>query len=122
LDESALLPGAKEILEQLRDEGVKTALRSASKNAPLILERLRIAGLFNAAIDGNAVSKAKSDPEVFLKGAQALGFLPNLCAVFENALAGIEAARAGGMPVITVGKPELLPGADRYISSLKDLL
>jgi beta-phosphoglucomutase len=122
LDESALLPGAREFLERLRTGGVRIALGSASKNAPLILERLGIAGLFNAVIDGNAVSKAKPDPEVFLKGAEALGLSPDLCVVFEDALAGIEAARSGGMRVIAVGNPELLPGADRYVSSLKDML
>jgi beta-phosphoglucomutase len=122
LDENALLPGVREFLERLKNGGVKTALGSASKNAPLILERLGIAGLFDAIIDGNAVSRAKPDPEVFLKGAEALGLPPNFCVVFEDALAGIEAARAGGMRVIAVGKPELLPGADRYISSLKDML
>jgi beta-phosphoglucomutase len=122
LDESALLPGTREFLERLKNGDVKTALGSASKNAPLILERLGIAGLFDAVIDGNAVSRAKPDPEVFLKGAEALGLPPGLCVVFEDALAGIEAARTGGMRVIAVGKPELLPGADRYISSLKDML
>lgn len=122
LDESALLPGSREFLERLKTGGVRTALGSASKNAPLILERLGIAGFFDAVIDGNVVSRAKPDPEVFLKGAEALGFSPHLCVVFEDALAGIEAARAGGMRVIAVGKPELLPGADRYIASLKDML
>jgi beta-phosphoglucomutase len=122
LDESALLPGAREFPERLKNGGVKIALGSASKNARLILERLGIAGLFDAIIDGNAAGKAKPDPEVFLKGAEALGLSPALCVVFEDALAGIEAARAGGMRVIAVGKPELLPGADRYVSSLKDML
>ena len=122
LDKSALLPGSREFLERLKNGGVKTALGSASKTAPLILERLGIAGLFNAVIDGNTVRRAKPDPEVFLKGAEDLGLFPSLCVVFEDALAGIEAAHAGGMRVIAVGKPELLPGADRYISSLKDML
>jgi beta-phosphoglucomutase len=122
LDESALLPGAREFLELLKGSGVKTALGSASKNAPLILDRLGIKKLFNAIIDGNAVSRAKPDPEVFLKGAEALGLTPRVCVVFEDALAGIEAARAGGMRVIAVGRPELLPGADRCISSLKDMI
>jgi beta-phosphoglucomutase len=122
LDENALLPGSREFLKRLKTGGIKTALGSASKNAPLILERLGIAGFFDAVIDGNAVSKAKPAPEVFLKGAEALRLSPHLCVVFEDALAGIEAARAGGMRVIAVGKPELLPGADRYIASLKDML
>jgi beta-phosphoglucomutase len=122
LDETALLPGTKDYLLRLRGGGIRIALGSASKNAPLILERLNIAALFDAVIDGNAVSKAKPDPEVFLKGAAALGLGPEQCVVFEDALAGIEAAKTGGMQAIAVGKPELLPGADRYISSLADML
>jgi len=122
LDETALLAGSKEYLLRLRENGVRIALGSASKNAPLILDRLNIAALFDAVIDGNSVSKAKPDPEVFLKGAQALGLEPGLCVVFEDALAGVEAARAGGMRVIAVGSPELLPGADRYVASLADML
>jgi len=122
LDETALLCGAKDYLLRLRENGIRIALGSASKNSPLILERLNIASLFNAVIDGNTVIKAKPDPEVFLKGAAALGISPSHCVVFEDALAGIEAANAGGMFVVAVGKRDLLPGADRYISSLKDML
>jgi beta-phosphoglucomutase len=122
LDEKALLPGAKDYLVLLREGGIRTALGSASKNAPLILERLNIADLFDAVIDGNSVSKAKPDPEVFLKGAAALGIGPEYCVVFEDALAGIEAAKKGGMMAIGVGKPELLPGADRYVSTLAEML
>ncbi|MCL2243447.1 MAG: beta-phosphoglucomutase [Treponema sp.] len=121
LDEDAILSGAKEYLLLLRENGIRTAIGSASKNTALILDRLKIAFLFDAVIDGNTVSKAKPDPEVFLKGAEALGLPPQRCVVFEDALAGIEAAKAGGMPAIAVGKPENLPGADRYISSLADM-
>ena len=122
LDETALLSGTKEYLPRLRENGIRIALGSASKNSPLILERLNITSFFDAVIDGNTVSKAKPDPEVFLKGAAALNLSPDRCVVFEDALAGIEAAKAGGMFAIAVGKPENLPGADRYISSLADML
>jgi len=122
LDESALLAGTKSYLLWLRESGIRIALGSASKNAALILERLNIAAMFDAVIDGNSVAKAKPDPEVFLQGAQALGMMPGNCVVFEDALAGIEAAKAGGMRVIAVGNPVLLPGADRYIDSLADML
>ena len=122
LDETALLSGAREYLLRLRENNIRIALGSASKNTPLILERLNIAALFDAVIDGNVVSKAKPDPEVFLKCAAALGIAPEHCVVFEDALAGIEAARAGGMLAIGVGKPEQLPGADRYIAVLADML
>jgi len=121
LDESALLPGSGAFLARLKENGIRIALGSASKNSPLILERLNISRFFDAVIDGNAVSKSKPDPEVFVKGAEALGFPPEQCVVFEDALAGVEAAKAGGMRVIAVGKAELLPGADRYISSLADM-
>ena len=121
-NETALLPGAKDFLLLLRETGIRIALGSASKNAPLILERLNIAGLFDAVIDGNAVAAAKPDPEVFVRGASALGLPPERCVVFEDALAGIEAAKKGGMMVIGVGKPDLLPGADRYIACLADMM
>jgi beta-phosphoglucomutase len=122
LDETALLPGAKRFLFCLRRAHIGIALGSASKNAPLILERLNIAGLFDAVIDGNAVSRAKPDPEVFLKGAEALRLPPARCVVFEDSLAGVAAAKKGGMWAIGVGKPENLPGADSCISSLAEML
>lgn len=122
LDESELLPGSREYLEALRKRGVRVALGSASKNARLILDRCGITPLFDAIIDGNAVSKAKPDPEVFLKGAEALSLAPADCAVFEDSLAGIEAAKAGGMKAIGVGTPANLPGADFYIANLGDML
>lgn len=122
LDESALLPGAREYLGELRERGILVSLGSASRNARLILDRLGITGLFDAIIDGNSVSAAKPDPEVFLKGAEALGLQPEECMVFEDSLAGIEAAKAGGMYAVAVGNRSDLPGADRYISSLRDML
>ncbi|MDR1420790.1 MAG: beta-phosphoglucomutase [Treponema sp.] len=122
LDESALLPGSRELLRVLRDRGVLRGLGSASKNAPFILKRLGIADLFDAIIDGTQTSRAKPDPEVFLLCAKALKLPPACCVVFEDSLAGIQAAKAGGMRVIAVGKRELLPGAEMYAASLKDML
>jgi beta-phosphoglucomutase len=122
LRQTDMLPGALEYLNYLRNRSVRIALGSASKNAAFILEKLGIGGLFDAVIDGNAVSAAKPDPEVFLKAAAAVLLPPASCTVFEDSLAGIQAAKAGGMKVVGVGKPELLPGADIYISCLKDML
>src|ERR1700744_5160037 len=67
-----VLPGAKEFLEACRAAGIKTALGSASKNSSTILERIGLSDLFDVIVDGNHVSKAKPDPEVFLQGAQKL--------------------------------------------------
>jgi beta-phosphoglucomutase len=116
-----ILPGAKEFLESCRAAGLKTALGSASKNSLTILDKIGLAGLFDAVIDGNEVSKPKPDPEVFLKGAEALNISPANCVVFEDAIAGIEAAMNGGMKVVGVGSPELLNKADLVISGLNEM-
>jgi beta-phosphoglucomutase len=122
LDETALLPGSREYLVLLRNRGTRIALGSASKNAPLILDRLNIKSFFDAVIDGNSVEKAKPDPEVFLKAAAALSLPPEQCVVFEDSAAGIKAAKTGGMIAVGVGKTENLPGADCYIDSLLDMV
>lgn len=112
LDRSELLPGAEAYIQQLRDQGVKIALGSASKNASLILKKLGIDSLFDAVIDGNKVTKAKPDPEVFLLGAQELGMPATACVVFEDAEAGLQAARKAGMYAVGIGHPHELPSAD----------
>jgi len=113
-----ILPGAKEFLQVCRDAGLKTALGSASKNSMMILEKINIVGMFDAVIDGNKVSKPKPDPEVFLKGAEAVGIAPANCVVFEDAIAGVEAALAGGMKAIGIGSPAVLKEADLVVSGL----
>lgn len=118
LNTGDLLPGARETLEQFRALGVCTVLGSASKNSPLILEKLEIHDLFDAIIDGNRTQRAKPDPEVFLLGAQDVGVLPTDCVVFEDALAGIEAAHAARMLAVGVGESHNLPGADYLVPSL----
>jgi|SRR6185503_173600 len=116
-----LLPGAREFLIACRKDGLKTALGSASKNSGTILDKVGIAGLFDAVIDGNKVSKPKPDPEVFLKGAEELGMQPADCVVFEDAIAGVEAAKNGGMKAVGVGSPEVLGEADLVISGLNEM-
>lgn len=116
-----ILPGAKELLEGLRAAGIKTALGSASKNAGIILEKVGILPLFDVVIDGNMVSASKPDPEVFLKGAEALGVPPEKCIVFEDAIAGIEAAKAGGMKVVGIGEKEVLKEADLVVGGLNEI-
>jgi len=116
-----ILPGAKEFLIACREAGLKTALGSASKNSGTILDKVGIAGLFDAVIDGNKVSKPKPDPEVFLKGAEELGMPPVNCVVFEDAIAGVEAAKNGGMKAVGVGSPEVLYEADLVISGLNEM-
>jgi len=113
-----ILPGAKEFLEEVKAAGLKSALGSASKNSGLILERTGLLPFFDVIIDGNVVSASKPDPEVFLKGAEALQIPPHECVVFEDAVAGVAAARAGGMKVVGIGSPEILNDADVVVSGL----
>ncbi len=116
-----VLPGAKEFLEAVKGAGLKTALGSASKNSGLILERTGLKPLFDAIVDGNTVTASKPDPQVFLKGAEALGVEPAACVVFEDALAGVEAAKAGGMKVVGIGSPRVLKEADLVVRGLYEL-
>ncbi|MCY7350746.1 MAG: beta-phosphoglucomutase [Cytophagaceae bacterium] len=115
-----VLPGVREFLDACRAKGIKIALGSASKNARLILKNTDLLRYFDAVIDGNKTTRSKPDPEVFLLGAQELGVPPAECLVFEDAVAGIEAAHRGGMKAVGVGAPEVLMEADLIISGFKD--
>ena len=113
------LPGALNFLQTAYDQGIKIALGSASKNAPMILEKLGITPLFTAIIDGNNVVNGKPHPEVFLKGAEALGLKPSECVVFEDSIAGVQAAKTGGMSSVGIGDAETLQ-ADIHFNALGD--
>ncbi len=110
-----ILPGVSNFLNRLTDEGISIGLGSASKNAKTILKQIELTNRFSAVIDGNLVSTAKPDPEVFLKASEALQMVPEECVVFEDAIAGIEAAHRAGMKCIGVGDPSILRKADRVI-------
>jgi beta-phosphoglucomutase len=121
MDASEILPGARAFLESLRAAGIKTALGSASKNAGLILRNIGLIDHFDAIIDGTHTTKAKPDPEVFLLGAKAVGADPAACVVFEDAAAGIAAAKAAGMKVVGIGQPANLGQADLVVSGLDQM-
>ena len=111
---SSLLPGAKEILEELGRLGLKRVIVSVSKNAPLVIERLQLMPLIDGLVDGNAPARSKPFPDLFLLAANKFGLKPTDCLVVEDAAAGIEAAHAAGMlalglgPFARVGKAELV--------------
>ena len=114
------LPGAVDFLHQAKAQGIGIALGSASKNAPLILDKMNLLPLFDAIIDGNNVGNGKPHPEVFLKGAEALNLSPAECIVFEDSIAGVQAAKTGGMMCVGIGTPDVLGGADLYFNALGD--
>ena len=91
-----ILPGVPAFFAQVRKAGLKTALGSVSKNAPLILARIGMTDAFDAIIDGNKITKGKPDPEVFTKGAEELGVSAAECVVFEDAVAGGGSRQTGG--------------------------
>lgn len=119
MDASEILTGVKPTLENLREQGIRIALGSASKNAPLILERTGLLRYFDELVDGNDVAKAKPDPEVFLRGAEKMGLPPETCVVFEDSEAGCSAAKAAGMYAVGIGKAANLPSADEHLASLE---
>jgi beta-phosphoglucomutase len=116
MDKSEILPGVEDCIKSLKQKNIKTAIGSASKNTMLILKSLDIAHYFDAIIDGNKVTKAKPNPEVFLLGAKELGLNPENCVVFEDAEAGIQAAKAAGMMAVGIGSPSILKEADLVVS------
>jgi beta-phosphoglucomutase len=116
-----ILPGSVAFIKELRAAGIRVAIGSASKNTPVILETVGISHLFDGVADGNNIFKAKPDPEVFLKAARLIGKVPSECIVFEDAVAGVQAALNAGMKCIGIGSPEILKEADYVVPGLYEM-
>ena len=116
-----ILPGSLDFIKELRKANIRVAIGSASKNTPLILKRVGILELFDAVADGNIVSKAKPDPDIFIKAAEMVNVKPRKCVVFEDAVAGVQAALNAGMMCIGVGSPKILIKAHYVVSGLKEM-
>ena len=112
MDQSELLPGVVAVLKFLKANNQLIALGSASKNARPILEKTNIIHYFDAIVDGNDVSNAKPDPEVFLRACQLVGVAPEDSIVFEDSVAGIQAANTAKMKSIGIGEKEILHEAE----------
>ncbi len=113
------LPGVTGTLRGLRKAGIRTAIASSSKNAPLIVERLGLTSEFDAIVDGRHIVNSKPDPEVFLLAAQKIDIPPERCIVFEDSAAGIIAAEKAGMYAVGIGHPENLTGADLVLPGME---
>jgi beta-phosphoglucomutase len=111
MDASEVLPGVKAFLDILKANQIPMAVGSASKNAIPILEKVGLLSYFVEVVDGNKVRKAKPDPEVFLLAAQSLGVANDQTVVFEDAIAGIQAANAAQMISIGIGDAQVLSEA-----------
>ena len=121
MDPSERLPDVPRVLQAFKDQGCGIALGSASKNARPILDKIELTPYFDVIVDGTNVSKAKPDPEVFLQAANQLGIAPEDCVVFEDAVAGIQAAKAAGMRAFGIGDSEQLTQAERVFKDFTQL-
>lgn len=118
---SDILPGVSRIMDHLIDRKVPVALGSASKNARSILEKVNLHRQFDVVVDGNDVSKAKPDPEVFLIAAEKLKVEPQNCIVFEDSLAGVQAANIAGMLSVGIGDRKVLSDADYVFKDFTEI-
>ncbi|HEX9979588.1 MAG TPA: beta-phosphoglucomutase [Flavobacterium sp.] len=108
MDQSEILEGVLHVLKYLKGKNQMIALGSASKNARPILEKVKILHYFDAIVDGNDVSNAKPDPEVFVQAARHLGATSENSIVFEDSVAGIQAANIAGMTSVGIGDAVVL--------------
>jgi len=115
-----ILPGVRDFMVELKAAGIKIGLGSSSKNAVRILDAIQLTAFFDVVIDGNRVTYSKPDPEVFLIGAKEMAVSPQATVVFEDALAGIEAAHRGNFKVIGVGDGAVLHTAHIVIPGFID--
>ncbi len=116
-----MLDGVPEFLQELRENNIRIGLGSSSKNALMILEKLGILHFFDTIIDGNKIHMSKPHPEVFLRGATELKLEPSEIVVFEDALSGVEAAKAGGFHCIGIGDAQVLAAADAVVPSMEGM-
>lgn len=116
-----IFPGVSTLLQAAQESGLKIALASSSKNAPLVIELLGIGSFFDIMIDGTMITNGKPDPEIFLLAASKIGIEPGDCVVVEDAEAGVIAAVNAGMKCIGIGKPEQLSKADVVLAKTGDI-
>lgn len=120
MKQDEIFPGVKELIGKLRKKGLKIALASSSKNAPTVLQLLKIGNLFDTAVDGGMIVNSKPDPEIFLLTASILKVDPENCLVFEDAEAGVEAALRAGMKCVGVGSTNQLSKANLVVAKTGD--
>jgi len=122
MSQNDLTEEVKNTLIELRNRGIKLSIGSSSRNAKFILNQIGLGNFFDAISDGNNINHSKPDPEVFLKAAQYLNLPAEECLVVEDAVAGVEAAIAGGMDSCAIGDAVSSYKATYNLKSFKELL
>jgi beta-phosphoglucomutase len=120
-DEGNLAPGATALFGLLKENGVRIALGSVSRNARMLLINMKIAGWFDYIADPDAIANPKPAPDIFIAAPRYFGFAPELCLGIEDAPAGIEAIKAAGMYAVGIGDEKALAGADIVYRELRDV-
>src|SRR5256714_11035104 len=113
-----LVPGGRELLQEIRNAGIKTAIASASKNCREVLESLQITDLFEGIADGYSVVYSKPAPDIFVYAAGLVKVPTPDCLGVEDADAGIEAIKTAGMQALGIGPQERFHRADKVLPSL----
>ena len=116
-----VLPGVVSLLQQAQARHIPCAVASASKNAPLILEKLGVRAYFATIVDPDSLSKGKPDPEIFLAAADSIGVLPQNAIGFEDAQSGIDGLKAAGIYAVGLSASQPLIGADMQVSEMTEL-
>ncbi|EGO6737612.1 beta-phosphoglucomutase [Enterococcus sp. DIV0609] len=116
-----VLPGVVPLLQQAQARHIPCAVASASKNAPLILEKLGVRAYFATIVDPDSLSKGKPDPEIFLAAADSIGVLPQNAIGFEDAQSGIDGLKAAGIYAVGLSASQPLIGADIQVSEMTEL-
>mgnify|MGYP001141056754 FL=1 len=116
-----VLPGVVPLLQQAQARHIPCAVASASKNAPLILEKLGVRAYFATIVDPDSLSKGKPDPEIFLAAADSIGVLPQNAIGFEDAQSGIDGLKAAGIYTVGLSASQPLIGADMQVSEMTEL-
>ncbi|HBA64547.1 MAG TPA: beta-phosphoglucomutase [Lachnospiraceae bacterium] len=112
----------KSTLEELRNRGVRLAIGSSSKNTKTILKQIGLENYFDAVSDGTNITHSKPHPEVFLMAADMLHLQPSECLVVEDALAGIDAAVAGGFSSAGIGEAATHDQVTFKLQKITDIL
>ena len=116
-----LVPGGRELLHEIHEQGIKTAIASASKNCLTVLQRLEIVELFDGIADGNCIVNSKPAADIFVYAAGLVQVHTPDCLGVEDADAGIEAIKNAGMRALAIGPRERFHRADAVLPSLEHL-
>ena len=121
MNPSEVVSGGKELLQEIRQAGLKSAVASASKNCRVVLERLQIIDLFDGIADGNSVVNSKPAPDIFVFAAGLVETSVIDCIGVEDADAGVEAIKTAGMYALGVGPKERFKRADKVVPTMENV-